>query len=629
MSPKTYLPAATALIIAIFVAATLIVQPIMRGARLDFTENNLYTLSEGTRSVLTSLEEPVDLTFVYTRQVGQDYPAVRAYATRVRELLETYKTVAGSKLRVRVIDPEPFSEAEDEALSAGIQAVESEGSDPLYFGLIGNNTVDDQRVIPFLAPEQEETLEYDLTRLIARLDRPEPPVVGVLSTLQGMRGDGQESGYTLLQEIAKTFTLQEIDEDFFSLPEDMDVLFIVHPPELNDWQAWLIDQYILRTGRAIILVDPAAKTARGSDFSGLGDRQIRSDLGRFGPVWGVELSEEALADTESALPIQTSAGEGRTNVVRHPLYLSASPELMSAENLITADLSRTVNFGAPGALLLDEDSPFDREILIHTGEAPSWIEADRAVTDLTPRDTLDLYEPLDSSQALAVRLHGALVTAFPDGQPSADWPDDPVLAELARAEAEKAAPHISTSERDAEILILSDADMVDDGLYVDMQSATAFADNGALIMNALDVMSGDANLLSLRARTASRRPMTRVENMRDEAQARFFDEQAQLEEKLTQSQNRLEQLQQSASGDAFFEGNLEAMLTEEERIELARLREDIVETRSRLRDIERDFRRDIDSLEGWLKFINIFGGPIIVALLAGFVWWRRRKGATS
>lgn len=626
MTSKAFQPAATALIVAIFIAAVLILQPLMRGARADFTEQQLYTLSDGTRNVLQGIDEPVDLTFVYTRRVGQDFPAVRAYATRVRELLDAYKAVAGPSLRIREIDPEPFSEAEDEALAAGIVAVDTDGNDPLYFGLIGGNTVDDERVIPFLAPEQEETLEYDLTRLIARLDRPEPPVVGVLSTLQGMSGDGRDSGYTFLREIAKGFTLEEINEDFFSLPEDMDVLIMVHPPELNDWQAWLVDQFLLRKGRAIIMVDPAAKTSQGSAFAGLGERQIRSDLGRFGPRWGVTLSDDALADTETALPIQAEAGEGRTTVLRHPLYLAAPPALMSHDSLITADLGRTVNFGAPGALILDEDSPFDHEVLISTGPAPSWIPADRAVTELSAQDTLELYEAQETAQPLAIRLHGALVSAFPDGAPNPDMPDDAVLAELARAEAETAAPHISTSERDAEILIIADADMVDDGLYVNLENSTAFADNGNFLMNALDVLSGDANLLSLRARASSRRPMKRVEAMRDEAQERFFDEQARLESSLAESQARLEELQQVGATDGFFEGDLEANLNDAERAELARLREDIVETRSRLRSIERDFRREIDGLEAWLKFFNIFGGPIIIGALGLFVWWRRRPG---
>lgn len=626
MTPRAFLPAATALILAVFVAATLIIYPLTRPARIDFTQNQLFSLSSETKTVLDELREPVELTFVYTRQVGQDYPQVRAYASRVRELLDTYQAVAGSALRVEEIDPQPFSQAEDEALAAGIQAVDSEGDDPLYFGVIGRNTVDEQRVLAFLSPDQEETLEYDLTRLIARLDRPDPPMVGVLTTLPGMQEDG---GYTLLREMDRTFDVVQVSEDFFSLPEGMDALIMIHPPELSDWQSWLIDQFVLRTGRVVMLVDPAAKTAP-EGLTRRSERRIRSDLGRFGPVWGVTLSDEAVADTETALPIQAPTGGGRSGIVRHPLFLSTPPAMMSKGSILTAHLSRAVNFASAGALQLEEGSPIAKEVLIETGTAPSWIDPQTAVTDISVEDTLALYQPTEGTKALAVRVHGTLVSAFPDGQPDPVLPEDPVMAEFAAAAIAEAKPHIGSSERDAEILILSDADLVDDGLYVDMQRQSAFADNGALVMNALDMMSGDANLLGLRARASSRRTMTRVEWMRDEAQTRFFDEQAQLETRLSEAEARLAELLQADSADeSVLDRAAGANLTPDQQEELSALRLDVMETRSRLRSIERDFRREIDSLESWLKFINIFAGAIIIGGIGIFVWWRRRRNVTS
>ncbi|MCH2458017.1 MAG: hypothetical protein MK186_08200 [Henriciella sp.] len=205
-------------------------------------------------------------------------------------------------------------------------------------------------------------------------------------------------------------------------------------------------------------------------------------------------------------------------------------------------------------------------------------------------------------------------------------PEDPVMAEFAAQAIEEAEAHISSSEREAEILILADADMVDDGLYIDMQRQSAFADNGALIMNALDMMSGNANLLSLRARASSRRTMTRVEAMRDEAQARFFEEQDQLETQLAASEARLQELLQIDSRDnTLLDAATGASLSAEQQEELGQLRSEVLETRERLRSIERDFRRNIDGLEGWLKFINIFAGAILIGAVGCFVWWRRRK----
>ena len=235
MSPRRYLFLASVLLMAIFAAANLLAQSWFAGARADFTENRLYTLSDGTRATLSSLAEPIDLTFVYTRGVGQDFPAVRAYAVRVRELLSAYQTLGGNSIRVREIDPAPFSEAEDEALAAGLVAVDTNGGDPLYFGLIGRNAVDDERVIPFLAPEQETSLEYDITRMVARLDRPEPARIGLISTLAGMNALTDEAGYAIRREMGKSFSVELIEQNFVDLPAEIDVLMLVHPPEFTEW----------------------------------------------------------------------------------------------------------------------------------------------------------------------------------------------------------------------------------------------------------------------------------------------------------------------------------------------------------------------------------------------------------
>ena len=630
MTPRRYLVIASLLFVAIFGAANLLVQNWFSAARADFTENSLYTLSDGTRASLNTLSEPIDLTFVYTRSVGQEFPAVRAYAVRVRELLQSYETLGGANIRLREIDPSPFSEAEDEALAAGLVAVDTNGGDPLYFGLIGRNTVDDERVIPFLAPEQESSLEYDVTRMIARLDQPEPARIGLLSTLPGMSALTDEAGYTVRREMEKTFTVELIDAGFTELPEDMDVLMLAHPPNLSDWQLWQIDQFVLRQGRAIFLLDPAAKTAQGTGPFNMTNRQIRSDLDKFAEVWGVRLSEDAIADTETSLSIEADAGEGRTTILQHPLFLAVPPALMSRVNIITADLSRTINLGAAGRLILIDGAPGRREVLMQTGPAPSDIPADRAANELSAGDTVALYEATDTGPAvLAVRVSGALVSAFPDGRPAVDIPDDPIYAELARAAAEEAALHQSTSSVDADIIIVSDADMLDDGLHLDLQSGIAFADNVSFILNALDSLSGGSELMSLRARAPGRRPMATVDEMREAAQARFFSEQARLESRLAVSQQRLEELQSIGATGGFFDGDVSAELSEGEQEELARLREDIVTTRSRLRQIERDFRRNIDRLELKLRLFTILGGPLLIGVFGMALFVRNRRRASA
>jgi ABC-type uncharacterized transport system involved in gliding motility auxiliary subunit len=630
MTPQRFVFAASLLSIAIFVAGNLLAQAWFSGARVDFTENKLFTLSDGTRSTLSNLAEPVDLTFVYTRDVGQEFPAVRAYAVRVRELLDAYQTLGRGNIRIREIDPAPFSEAEDEALAAGLVAVDTNGGDPLYFGLIGRNAVDDERVIPFLAPEQETSLEYDITRMLARLDRPEPARIGLLSTLPGMAALTDEAGYAIRREMGKSFSIELIEENFVELPGEIDILMLVHPPDFTDWQLWQIDQFVLRTGRALILLDPAAKTAQGTGAFNMTNRQVRSDLNRFASAWGVRLDDAAIADTETALSIEADTGDGRTTILQHPLFLAVPPGLMSQTNIVTADLGRTVNLGAPGRLVLSDNAPGAREILMQTGPAPSDIPSDRAAVEISAGDTISLYRASDIGPApLAVRVTGSLISAFPDGAPMPDLPDDPIYAELARAAAAEAPPHMMTSAVDADIIILSDADMLDDGLHLDLQTGVPFADNGALILNALDSLAGGSDLMSLRARAPGRRPMETVDRMREAAQSRFFAEQARLEARLTRSQQRLEELQTVGAAGGFFDGDVGSELTEAERSELARLREEIVATRSRLRQIERDFRQEIDALELRLRLFTILGGPILIGLFGLLVFYRKKWRASA
>jgi len=624
MSGRLYLIAASALTGLIFILGNLLVQPAMGGARMDFTEGNLYTLSKGTKNAMGDLAEPVDLTFIYTRRVGQDYPAVRAYASRVRELLAGYKGKAGRNLRIREIDPSPFSEAEDEALAAGITAVETQGTDPLYFGIVGRNAVDDVRVIPFLSPDREASLEYDLTRMITRLDNPEPATVTILSSLRGLQGNGKEDGAFVLREIAKSFNIEQLTPEFVSIPEETDVLLIAHPPELTEFQLYQIDQFLLSEGRAIFLLDPASKAAAGGGAFTGDEPLIRTDLGRLSASYGVILSMDVVADASNALPVNADAGEGRFTVIGQPLYISTPPALMSNEDLITADLSRSVNFGAAGAFSIDEKDGTSFTPMIITGEAPALIDAAEAAKEMTPEAVVKAYEAERGPYVLAGRLSGELKTAFPGGKVAMDIPDDPVLAEVALAAAGEDRPHRTAAKQPVDIIWIADADLLDDRFYINPNGGASVADNSALILNALDNLTGGADLVSLRSRAPGLRPMTRVEAMRTRAQDRFFDEQARLEEKLAASQARLEELQAAGASEGFFGGDLEADLTVEERAELAMLREDIVETRSRLRGIERDFRREIDGLEGTLKAINIWGGPILVGLL-GFLMWRRQK----
>ncbi len=627
MSARRYLILMTLLAGFILLAGNIAAQRLLAGARLDFTEGRLYTLSEATRSVLADLAEPVDITLVYSRRAAQDYPAIQAHASRVREMLAAYAAASRGQLRIHEIDPRAFSEDEDRALAAGVAALPARGADPLYLGIIGENTVDDVRVMPFLAPEREATLEYDLTRMIARLDNPDPPRIGILSSLPGMAVRGPEGGYAVRQEIERLYEVEPIEPNFDTLPDNLDALLIVHPPELSSWQEWQIDQFLLARGRAVFVVDPAAKTALSGGAFSAGLAPPRSGLGRFGEAWGVRLAPEAVADAAHALPVPVETGAGRIEEISHPLFIGIPARQMSQDDLITADLMREVYFGAPGALIarsVPEGATFDP--LITTGPSPSFIDAARAARDISPAETLRAYRAEPDALVIAGRLIGRLRTAFPAGPPALDLPDDPARAETLRAAQANAPPALRESALPADIVIFADADFLSDDFYIVPGSGLALADNGSLLLNALDAISGSTELSRLRSRAPGLRPMSRIDRLREAAEAQYFRQQDALERRLDEAQARLTALQAAGIEEGAALTDPAARLDPADREEMSRLRENIVSLRASLRAIERDYRRDIDRMETALKALNIWGGPILI-MLAGFFVWRSQRRA--
>ncbi|MCU0983456.1 MAG: GldG family protein, partial [Acetobacteraceae bacterium] len=181
-----------ALVLAI--AVNVLAERFLGRYRIDLTEQRLYTLSDGTRSVLSGIEEPITLRLYYSQRLGREIPIYASFATRVREFLTEYAALANGKIRLEFYEPEPFSEVEDRALAFGLQGVPVDQSgEQVYFGLAGSNTLDDERVIAFFQPERERFLEADLTRLVYELSNPRRPVVGVMTGLPingEMRGMG-------------------------------------------------------------------------------------------------------------------------------------------------------------------------------------------------------------------------------------------------------------------------------------------------------------------------------------------------------------------------------------------------------------------------------------------------------
>lgn len=608
---------------AIFIASNLIVNSWFRGARLDLTANQLFTISAGTREVLSpeQLTEPVELTLFYSREAAARYPELQAYAARVREMLQSYRAAARGRLRFVEVDPQPFSEEEDEAEAAGIEPMRlREGGDAIYFGLSGANSIDDKRAIPFFDIAREPFLEYELTRLIYELQNPEPAKAALITSLPiepGLAQFGAQIGAgqsMFAQELARFMNVEKLAPDFTEIPGDASVLIIIHPGPLTPAQTYAIDQFILRTGRAFIAVDPASMMAAqgnadpGNPFE-MAIAPTSSSLPALFTAWGVSMTPQVVLDGDAALPVDAQGARGETVQVPQPLFFRVDGERLARDDLMTAPLQQGIFFGMAGALTVSERAGRTATSLARTTAATMRIAPEAALARPSPFDLMQTWTPAGRIETVALRLSGNLDSAFPNGPP----------------EGVTAAPGaLRNSAQAAEIVIVADTDFLADDFYVDRQRGATFADNGAFAINAIDILGGSQALVSLRARAPSARRMEFVEKLAADAQRRIEQRQQDLQGALQQTESRLQELRASRTGAAQFGGG---ELAADEQAEIDRFTAQAIEIRGELRGVARDLRRDIDALKAVVVFVNMWLAPLLVAGAGLYFFWRRQRRA--
>jgi len=613
------------LLIAAFVVAVVASNAWLRGVRVDLTENNLYTLGDGTQAVLDEIEEPINLYFFFSNEATQALPTLRTYATRVREMLEELAANApDDKLVLHVVDPLPFSEEEDRAEQLGLQAANvGPGGEAVYFGLAGTNSVGATDRIPFFQPDprKEALLEYDLARLIYNLASTDKSVVGLLTSAPVSGGFNPQTQqptepWVVVEQAQQLLEVRTLPASVLRIDDDIDVLWIVHPAMLDDATLNAIDQFVMRGGRALIFVDPNAEILAGADPSGLGmPSGSSSTLDPLFAAWGVTFdTQSVVADNRYGLSIGN-----RFQPMRHIGLLGLDGDAMSQEDPITSGLG-SINVGVAGHFELADGATAKLTPLLSSSVESELMPADRFQFLPDPTELLNGFTPGGKQYVIAARLEGPLKSAFPDGAPTNADREAPVDAALADA-------HLASTES-ANLVLVGDVDILSDRLWVQTQNflgqrlATAFANNGDFVINALDNLSGSAALIGLRSRATYTRPFTTVEELRRRADLQFRETEQQLEAELTQTEQRLGELQAARN-----DGN-SLLMSPEQQDELQRFLDEQVRIRQELRAVRRNLDADIENLGTWLKVINIALVPLLLTILAlAVVVVRRRRKA--
>lgn len=622
---------------ALAVGVNMLADRLAPRARLDLTQQHLYTLSDGTLSVLRGLHDPVTLRLFYSRRLGAAVPAYGSYAERVRAMLDEYVARSGGKVRLEVFDPEPFSETEDRALAFGLQGVPVDQSgEQIYFGLAGVNLLDDERTIPFFQPDRERFLEFDLTRLIYELSNPTRPVVGVMSGLplngdprmmMMMRGSPQAQPYAVMQSLRQFFTVQDVAVDSQSIPDAVQVLMVVHPQNLSDATQYAIDQFVMRGGKLIVFVDPHSEgQAMRPGPGGQPPTNTASSLDRLLNAWGVETPhDKVVLDLRGAWRVRANPND-RVQAVDYVAWFNLQGDSISDAEVATAQLHQ-VTVASAGEIRRRDGADIEFVPLLRSSDRAMLGAVNLVRENPDPARILADFHADGQRHVIAARLRGTLNSAFPDGAPPAP--------QGSQRPADFPA-HRAHTEGAANIVVVADADILEDRFWVRVQDffgqqvATPFSDNGALVANLADTLSGGDALISLRSRGDSLRPFTVVEDIRRDADARFRQTERELQQRLQQTERRLRELRQGQGGERGQAGG--AVITPEQRAEIDAARAQILQTRRQLRAVQLDLRRDIERMETWTKALNIAAVPVLLALFAiglGIARARRRASARS
>jgi ABC-type uncharacterized transport system involved in gliding motility auxiliary subunit len=614
----------------LFVSVNLLAGRVLGGAHLDLTDQSLFTLSDGTKTVLGKIDEPIKIKLYYSKRLGQLSPGFAVFADRVRDLLREYAARARGKIDLVELDPEPFSDVEDEATAAGLTGVPiDENGELVYFGLVGSNSTDDQGVIPFFQNDREKFLELDLTKIIQSLAFPTRKVIGIATALP-VDGDPMAQlqarpsrPQVVMDQLSQSFDLHQLTENFDKVPDDIDVLMIIQPEKMEPKTEYAIDQWVLNGGHALVFVDPNSEfqtfhpsalippnSPNGANF----DLMLKA--------WGVELVKDKVVGDRAAARRVNIGGAAHPQGADYLGWLTLTDADLNHDDPVTAKLGQ-INVASIGALMPVAGAKTKMEPLLQSSADSELIDAAKVRQQPDVLGLLRDFKSTNTRYTLAARVSGPADTAFPDGPPPGE--DAQGKPTTQPSDADKAA-QLKTAKTPINLIVVADTDLLDDRFWVSVQQffgqqvATPQAGNADFVANAVDSLAGSGDLIGLRSRGSAVRPFTLVEEKQKSAQDKYQAEEKTLQDKLKDTESKLAELKgKDTDTDT---------LTPEQQQSVDQFRSTIIQTRQQLRQVQLALRQEIDNLKLELVALDVGAMPLIVAIaavVAGIVRFRRRK----
>lgn len=605
-------------------------------ARADLTAESIYSLSPGTKAMLSKIEEPVTIELYFSKDASGLPIAYKNYAVRVQEMLRQYVRAGRGKLTLNVINPRPDTPEEEHATAAGLTPqVAQTGGEQFFFGLVVTQA-DQQKTVPAFTPQREQFLEYDLSKLIFSVQQLDKPKLGLLTSLPLQGSSPQEMqmammmrqqpkpGQFIADEWKQSFELVPVEATATALPEKLDALAVIHPENLSPKLQFAIDQFLLAGKPVFLCVDPSSQYFKRQSnpqqmMMGGGAQNVSSDLPTLLNAYGISYNaQNVVGDLENATQVQTQGG----GIARYPIWLNLRRDNFSNKSLTTAQLSSML-FIETGSLALKPGTSLTFTPLVETsaqaGDLPS------ASLQFAQPDEISGKISPSGKKTIAALITGKFKSAFPNGEPADEPKKDDASKPKSDSQTSTLSAHLSESKTSSTLLVVADTDWLFDDYSVrkynffGQTAAEPFNDNLAFAANSVDFLAGSQDLVSIRGKGSSIRPFNVVRRMEVEAQKKYQEKLTGLEARLSSVQTKLSELQGKKS-----EGN-RLVASPEVAKAIEDFQKQSAQMKSERREIRRALREDIDALENRLLVVNLLASPLLVGAFGVWFYRSRRK----
>ncbi|MBI5852976.1 MAG: GldG family protein [Planctomycetes bacterium] len=649
---------ATALVLVITLCSTfLVTQCAGDVARFDLTANNLFTLSDGTKQIIDGLQKPLTMQLYYSKSLvdrsGQDrLRELNNYYVYVRDLLRSYERYGKGKLKLEEYDPRGFSEAEQEADRLGVNRFPGGEDEGLYFGMAVTSEAGAKQVVKVFDAMRQSQVEYQVSEAIELATARKKTKVGVLSSLdvtggnmtpmmrqmmqmQGQRVPEPWGNFEALQQ--SSYEVTDVKADAETIDAEFDYLVVVHPKNLADKTLFAIDQFVMRGGKLIAFVDPAALVADPAPSNpqnpyGGSDHDSSSNLDKLFAAWGARVQPGKFAGDLDLAQLQPTRRGGRQPMIGLLALGGADGAGVGDAVPIAKGVDSKIVVCFAGTVERTDAAVDGVELtpILTTTAAGNAFTADRfELTGMGGPDAEKLlakFQPGVAPVTIAARLHGKLKSAFPEGLAKSDVEDgekpkdgeQPKEGETPKPDDADSKTNLKECAEPNTVLVFADVDMLADSFSFQRFGPGLLypaSGNPAVFRNAIDYLAGSPALMSIRSRGNFDRRFGKVDQIEREADKATREQVSRINADKERFQQELQSLQSQAN-----EQNV-GLLRNDLKQKSDELQKQIREKERELFKVQREKSEAIESLGSRLRWLNVLGVPLVVLLVGAALWF--------